>query len=113
MEDLEGLFSEPNGPAYEKREERVGPPLEYVREKIGNSLRTLHDLAGHARGIGSAEVERRVWNAFYYEIVAFLALSNMLALANDHDLVDRLLAHDSDEFDDWLRRIEAEGSVVG
>lgn len=113
MEGLEGLFSEPNGPAYAKREERVGPPLEYVREKIGNSLRTLHDLARHARGLGSDDVDRRVWNAFYYEMVAFLALSNMLALANDHSSVDRLLAHDSDEFDDWLRHIEAEGSVVG
>ena len=113
MEGLEGLFNEPNGPAYEKREERVGPPLDYVREKIANSLRTLHGIAQTAAGLGSADLERQVWNAFYYELVGFLALSNMLALANDHGLVDRLLAHNAEEFDDWIRRIEAEGSVVG
>lgn len=64
MEGLEGLFSEPDGPAYAKREERVGPPLEYVREKIGNSLRTLHDLAHNARGLGSDDVDRRIAQVF-------------------------------------------------
>ena len=81
--------------------------------RLASSLQALHHLARDARGLGSADVERYAWSAFYDEIVAFLALSNMLALANDQSLVDRLLAHDSAEFDDWLRRIEAEGSVVG
>jgi hypothetical protein len=41
MEGPEGLFAEPNGPAYQKREERFGPPLGYVQEKMASSL---HDL---------------------------------------------------------------------
>lgn len=44
MEGLEGLFAEPNGPAYQKREERFGPPLGYAQEKMASSLRSLHDL---------------------------------------------------------------------
>jgi hypothetical protein len=45
VDDLGDQFREPNGPAYVKREEREGPALSYVQEKIANSLRAMHDLA--------------------------------------------------------------------
>lgn len=42
MEGLDDVFGEPNGPAYESRQTRTGPPLEYVSEKLGNALKHLH-----------------------------------------------------------------------
>ena len=112
IEGLEGIFGDPNGPAYQKRETRVGPPLEYVQEKLGRSLQKLHALS---RSLASADEATRLHSehAFHYGLVAYLALINMLALANDADLADRLLTYNRSEFDDWLRRIEAGGSVTG
>ena len=51
--------------------------------------------------------------AFRSGIVGYLALNNMLALANEHDLDDRLLAYSRDEFKEWLDRIDQAGSVTG
>lgn len=42
MEGLDDVFGEPNGPEYENRQVRTRPPLEYVSEKFGASLRALH-----------------------------------------------------------------------
>ena len=44
FEGLDGLYADPNGPAYQQTETRNGPPLEYVAEKLGESLRALHRL---------------------------------------------------------------------
>ena len=127
IEGLDDVFGDPNGPAYQKREERVGPPLTYVGEKLGNSLRAVHELARGVHGASNsdlpvfsatdseiiAEYQRKVDAAFYYGLVAYLALVNMLALANESQLVERLVALSSDEFDEWLRGIEEGGSVTG
>jgi hypothetical protein len=51
--------------------------------------------------------------AFRSALVGHLALNNMLALANNHDLDDRLLAYSRDEFKAWLDRIDQAGSVTG
>jgi len=45
--------------------------------------------------------------------LGYLALNNMLALANEKDLDDRLLAYSRDEFKEWLDRIDQAGSVTG
>jgi hypothetical protein len=118
MSDLDGLYQDPNGPAYVKREERVGPPLAYVQEKIASSLRELHDVIGSLvehvpddlpapnQAAGNPFQLKRDYlvgparHAFYYELVAFLALSNVLAIANESVLVDRLLTYSRKEFAD-------------
>ena len=56
IEGLDDLFGDPNGPAYQKREERVGPPLSYVGEKLGNSLRAVHELARGLHGVSSSDL---------------------------------------------------------
>ena len=45
--------------------------------------------------------------------MSYLALNNMLALAKETDLDDRLLACSPDEFKKWLDRIDQAGSVTG
>jgi hypothetical protein len=47
LHSLGDLFSDPNGPAYQKTETRTGPPLEYVAEKLRSCLCDLHGLHGH------------------------------------------------------------------
>ncbi len=51
--------------------------------------------------------------AFRSAVVGHLALNNMLALANDNDLDERLLAYSRDKFKEWLDRIDQAGSVTG
>ncbi|HKW09798.1 MAG TPA: hypothetical protein VJO33_05420 [Gemmatimonadaceae bacterium] len=115
MEGLDDVFGEPNGAAYVKREERVGPPLSYVQEKLVGSLKSLHQLArslseqlpgsspkpNAAKGDAYDRTRDAIsgWaeRAFYLELVAFLALSNMLALVEDDSLVDRLLGYEVQE----------------
>lgn len=50
---------------------------------------------------------------FRSALTAYLALHNMLALANEKDVVDRLLGYTSDDFKEWLDRIDREGSIHG
>ena len=45
--------------------------------------------------------------------MSYLALNNMLALTNDNDFDDRLLAYSREEFKEWLDRIDQAGSVTG
>lgn len=128
IEGLEGLFNDPNGPAYQKREERVGPPLSYVQEKLGNALRASHTLAHALAGSGQSylpilpstvppeiidDYRRRSLQAFHYNLIAYLALTNMLAAASDSSLAERLVAFSDQDFEDWLGGIEQGGSVTG
>ncbi len=51
--------------------------------------------------------------AFHSAVVGYLALHNMLALANEHDISERLLRYAKDDSAKWLDRIDAGGSVTG
>jgi hypothetical protein len=130
-DDWGEILGDSNGPAYQKTELRSGPPLEYVAEKLCHSLEQLHGLlvsiekpvpgepmppsgaqatAASLRRDGLASAARA---AFYYGLVSYLALQNMLSLANDHDLLGRLMAMPAPDFSRWLEVITAEGSVTG
>jgi len=131
MDLPEGLTS-PNDGAYEKTETRSGPPLDYVAEKLQSCLQTLHTLHRSAsqdlpndlpppERFAKADMDYNpktssvlfpAQAAFYYALVSFLALNNLLAIANDPDLPDRLLTMSHDDFESWLERIISEGSVT-
>jgi len=130
MDDFDDLFTDPNGPAYQKTEERTGLPLSYVAEKIRHSLESLHQLnvaiekvpddipapgkwVEATPSLKEAYLRSPVQHAFHYGLVGYLALFNLLALANDHNLAKRLLKMSRDDFSEWLERIAAEGSVTG
>jgi len=51
--------------------------------------------------------------AFQSALVGYLALKNLLALANDNDLSSRLASYSVEEFKDWLDRIDQGCSVTG
>jgi len=125
-EEPDDLIRPPNDNAYEAKEVRTGPPLDYVAEKLGRSLETLHSLIREIqrRVPGDLLVDNRASvrdeyllptarYGFHCALVAYLALKNMLALANDSDLDDKLLAYSGDEFKEWLGRIGQAGSVTG
>ena len=125
LHSLGDLFSDPNGPAYQKTETRTGPPLEYVAEKLRSCLCDLHRLHGHADSLRREgpsqsppamtsldEVHGAAGLAFYHAAVAYLALHNMLALANPPSFIERLLAMSREEFHDWLDGIQRGGSVT-
>jgi hypothetical protein len=109
--DLYEILGDSNAGAYQRVEERTGPPLEYVAEKSRHAIEAIHAVhaelgEGHAAR-GSAQA------AFHYALVAHLALNNMLSLAGDHRVVTRLLAMPPDELVRWLDAVDAEGSVTG
>ena len=113
LDDLDDVYRDPNGPAYQTREARVGPPLAYVAEKLGAALGDLH-RAAHADRRAGAGVGPELRSAFLHALVAYLALGNMLALAEDPGaLTERLLAISREEFDDWRWRVSQESSVTG
>ncbi len=118
-EDIEKWFKEPNDDAYVKTEERTGPPLAYVAEKLRTSLEANHFLVrvlAHV-SIGKdpeeSQIHLHALIAFRSQIIGYLALKNMLALANDNDLSRRLSSYSREEFRDWLDRIDQGGSVTG
>jgi hypothetical protein len=125
------FFRPPNDNAYEADELRTGPPLDYVAEKFRHNLEALHRLIydiqnrvpkdltmGQPPGEPAVSVRDELLlpsahYAFRSAIVGYLALKNMLALANDNSLSDRLLSYSREEFKDWLDRIDQGGSVTG
>jgi hypothetical protein len=125
------ILGDSNGPAYQKTEVRSGPPLDYVAQKMRHCLEQLHgllvwtgkyvpdDLPQPQTARGSGFSTKRdglvspALGAFNYGLVAYLALQNMLNLANDYDLISRLVAMSTLDFGRWLDVIEAEGSVTG
>ena len=126
LDDLLGPDSD--GAAYQKTEERTGPPLDYVAEKMVASLVESHKAHRMIRALllGTAQNPVSVQNAsaaeeagdktrgaFHLALVAFLALVNMLDLANDTELVDSLLKRDTDSFHDWIENVRRNGSVTG
>jgi hypothetical protein len=130
-DDPDDLFRPPNDNAYETEQVRTGPPLDYVAEKVRHNLEATHSLICEIRrrvpddlcaGLPSSGPPSSVKEeyllptalyAFRSAIVGYLALNNMLALANDNDLTDRLLAYSRDEFKEWLDRIDQGGPVTG
>ena len=129
-------FADPNGAAYRTGEHRVGPPLDYVGEKLRRGLECQHgvlhalsraaagdDRAGRSAGVGSAAGDAAAPSfevlaaaariAFDYQLTAFLALYNTLGAKGDADAVDRLAAMAPDAFRRWLGFVEREGSVTG
>src|SRR5688500_6864598 len=116
MDGLDDLFRDPNGPAYQTQQTRVGPPLEYVAQKLSTALGDLHRAAqaAGAAGEGTSDVSRDLRLAFLHALVAYLALGDMLALAEDPGaLTERLLESTREEFDAWLRHVELGSSVTG
>jgi hypothetical protein len=130
-DDADNQFRPPNDNAYETDEVRTGPPLAYVAEKVRHTLEALHSLNRELRhrlpeismataassepaASAAGELLRPAARyAFRSAVVGYLALQNMLALASDHDLDERLLAYSRSEFKEWLDRIDQAGSVTG
>ncbi len=111
-------FRDPNDGAFVKREERVGPPLHYVAEKLRRTLETLHSLHGaistHLSNHPAQDpLHAASEHALHKGLTSFLALHNLLAVANDPGLTARLLSYDYQEFKEWLERIEDQGSITG
>ena len=104
------IVGDSNAGAYQRVEERTGPPLSYVSEKLRGALEQIHHSYGR---LGDDDAARSAQAAFRYALVAYLALNNMLALAGDHGLPLRLLGVSSAELDRWLDAVDAEGSVTG
>jgi hypothetical protein len=51
--------------------------------------------------------------SFRFSLHAYLALQNMLAPMNQHDIIERLLSMTWDDLQAWLDRVTQEGSVTG
>ena len=119
-------LADPNGTAYRTGERRVGPPLDYVGEKLRQGLACQHALLHALRGRGenarsgsasdvpsggASAMAARL--AFGYQLTAYLALYNMLGSRGSEDDVDRLVATAPEDFRRWLDFVMREGSVSG
>jgi hypothetical protein len=112
-ENPDDLFRGPNDNGYEKGQMRVGPPLEYVAEKIRHGLEATHQLLADLRqGNDRETLLFSARFAFHSQLTGYLALNNLLALASDHALAQRLEGYSRQEFTEWSDRIEQQGSVT-
>ena len=117
--DLEDMFRPPNDGAYEKEELRTGPPLDYVAEKLRRSLELTHHLINSLNNLEGPSQRQldpllsQSCGAFRYQLTSYLALKNMLALANEKGFFERMEFRSTEDFQDWLDRIDQQGSVTG
>ena len=105
---MDSISLSANGPAYEKDEERHGVPLDYVADKLGNAILELHSFAR-----SNPDLADELHGAMYYQLVAFLALNNMLGAANDRALTGRLLGSTRFEVERWVNLVHRQGGVSG
>lgn len=136
MSDFDRYMADTNGPAYKSSENRNGPPLGYVAEKMKNGLieqhRLLRELRIHLPDDMSANPDyydvnklsmsslsvkddfiiSPAYTAFYYVTVAYLALMNMLSLAGVDD-IKRYSEMTVSDFEKWIEFVDREGSVIG
>ena len=120
-EDTEGddMFRGPNDGAYEKAELRTGPPLDYVAEKFRSAMELTHFLITTLSRTDLADANDRdtmlsqARGSLRYQLTGYLALKNMLALANDQGLFARLERFCYNDFHDWLDRIDQKGTTTG
>lgn len=101
-----------NGGAYECREERVGVPLSYVREKLAVTLAAVHSANHRVEDDAPATpgVHAALRSAFRHAVLAYLALTNTLGDLSV-DLFDELLSEGPDAFVSWIRRIDRRGAL--
>jgi len=117
--DPDDLFRGPNDNAYQKDELRTGPPLSYIAEKFRCSIEMTHYLLNslnETSDIDAGQKDRMLFQArgaFRYQLTSYLALQNMLALANDQKVFGRMERLSSEDFRDWLDRLDRGGSVTG
>jgi hypothetical protein len=123
MADIDDLFTDPNAGAYEIEEARAGPPLDYIGGKLRDALefshrlvrgmRDPHALPNDTGGLDIHALRRDAEATFRYALTSYLALYNMLGLISDHRKVDALLELDGDTLEEWLVRVQRQGSVSG
>ncbi|WP_146042205.1 hypothetical protein [Chromobacterium sinusclupearum] len=108
----ESLVLNMSGPAYQKREIRAGPPLDYVSEKLERALTSLHYQILTAN---RNETPHELFTPFYHSINAFVALHCMLDdWGKDfRGLVEQLIEMDAKQFADWVELVASTGSVTG
>ncbi len=91
----DGLPRPPNDGAYETDELRSGSPLSYAAEKFRHCLEGLHGAICKTEAATEGDKGRhdrtgfQAKCAFHSATVGYLALHNMLALANEPDLTER------------------------
>lgn len=130
--DFDDLMRSTNGDAYQRKEVRVGPPLDYVGEKLKSSLEYHHEMLNNIKAcvpdglplppeyredaplsVKTDFLATPAFVAFYYQVVAFAALFNMLGSIRSSKDVQKLADMPKEEFKKWLIIIEREGSVLG
>jgi hypothetical protein len=97
-----------NGSAYTKPEIRTGVPLDYVSMKLTSAIESVHSFFKLNPQMG-----HQLQATMHYQLVAFLALHNMLAAANDPELARRLLSGTSEDLDRWIKLVVSQGDVLG
>ena len=130
--DPDDFMRSTNGSAYTNREERTGPPLDYIGEKTRKATESAHEVikgieacvpddlplpAGYKEHTPFKAKEALLLSPAHYgfhnAVIAFLALNNMLGAAQSLEDVKRLARMDTEEFCKWLDFVEREGSVLG
>lgn len=125
-------FPDSNGPAFTKKEERYGPPLDYVGEKLRHAIEAAHasfnnikdfvptnlprepDFNEHApEGIKNDMLLSSAAEALHYSIVSYLALYNMLGAAKGNGTFNNIAQKSKGDLKKWLDLIEREGSASG
>ena len=136
MSELDRYLSDINGPTYKSKEIRNGPPLGYIAEKMKNGLIEQHrllrelrmqlpdDMSANAEhydledmSITSMSVKNDLlmgpaYNAFYFQTLAYLALMQMLDLANTND-VKRYSEMTGSDFEKWIEFVDRQASEFG
>ena len=116
--DMDEITGDSNAGAYRNMEHRQGPPLDYVSQKTEHSLADLHAAISAINRFVPDPGKRDLillsaTAAFQQELVAFLALQNLLQTANTPGLLHQLLNLSREDFEEWLQHTREEGSVTG
>ena len=113
------LSGDSNNRAFSMNKIKHAPSLFYIATKVRHSIKTIHSIHDKIKSIDIPDIHTKTilisdsCFAFRKNIIAYLALFNMLALVNDTDLNEKLLSSSKKELDNWLDIIAREGGLEG
>ena len=133
-ESSEPPFRDNNDNAYSKQELREGAPLDYIAGKIHKSIEITHQLYRNIEKLVPDKLPQpekvqgtdfstkneillsECHHIFHDQVVAYVALYNMLGVANTtsdggETLFDRLLRYENSELKNWLNDIARRGML--
>ncbi|MCL5029778.1 MAG: hypothetical protein M1480_12270 [Bacteroidetes bacterium] len=85
----------------------------FIKNNINDGIKLIKPINDDLYSLKADGLLSPLFSSFRYSLTSFLALHNLLGIANNQNIFEKLLNFTEEDFNKWLERIESEGSING